>query len=173
MYFQSFPKTLYTLDDKVTYQRIQDIFRRVAIDYVAKTQESYFRYYEIKDGETPDIVAAKLYGNSNLHWIIMHANEIIDPNYEWCMSQYDLLEYVKEKYGEANVWSTHHFEYVVYEGTDSEMRLESPTEDENYSERVTNYEYENRLNEERRRIKVVKEPLVPELQSTFSRLIKL
>lgn len=173
MYFRPFPKTKYTLDNGLSYQQVQDIFRRVVIQYVTKTQDTYFRLYDIKDGETPDIVAAKLYNNSNLHWIILHANEIIDPRYEWCLSQADLLEYVKERYGSGNVHATHHYEWVLYENTDAEMRLESPDQDEFYSDIVTNYEYENRLNEERRRIKVVKPPLVPDLQTAFSRLIKV
>lgn len=181
MYFSAFPNVKYTLDDKVSYQNIQDIFRRVLLSYTIKTGASYFQVYDIKDKETPEIVADKFYRSAKLHWIILHANEIIDPRYDWCMSDYDLLEYVKAKYGDENVYSIHHYEKVLYEGTDAEIVITSPTTTITnldgvtitYPISVSNFEYEVALNEKKRSIKIVEPQLVPSLITTFNNIIKV
>ena len=55
------------------------------------------------DGETPEIVADKFYNDSELYWIILMANEMIDPRFDWPLSYVNLLNYVDNKYGTANV----------------------------------------------------------------------
>ena len=172
MYFQPFPKLSYTLDDKVSYQTIQDIFRRVVLSYNTRIKNSYFTYYEVGDGETPEVVSHKFYRNTNFHWIILHANEIIDPRWDWVLSQLDLLTYVQDKYGVGNEYAIHHWEYVVYEGTTSEQKLISPTQDAYYNTSISNWEYEDTLNEAKRKIKIIVPALVPNLQKEFINLIK-
>lgn len=173
MYFRTFPNLLYTLDDGASYQATKDIFRRTVLTYATKLRESYFLYYDVKDKETPEIVAHKFYRNTNLHWIILHANEILDPRYDWVLSQQNLIEYIKTKYGENSIYDIHHWEYVVNEGTEAEMRLVSPIETELYNTSISNWEYEDRINEAKRKIKVVVPELVPALQIEFQKLIKL
>ena len=98
MYFEKFPYMLYTLDNYASGQIVTDIFRRVAIAEETKKNYSAFDLYDIKDGETPEILADKVYGNSMLHWVILLANDILDPRFEWPLSNYDLIEYCKAKY---------------------------------------------------------------------------
>ena len=78
MYFQKFPQTLYSLDDRKSVQIVTNILQRVIIKETIKNNLSLFDEYDIIDGETPEIIAAKVYGNSNYHWIIMLANERFD-----------------------------------------------------------------------------------------------
>jgi hypothetical protein len=172
MYFKKFPILRYTLDDGASYQIIQDIFRRVTLSYASKTKQSYYQVYEINDGETPEIVSHRFYKSTQYHWIILHANEIIDPRYGWCLSQEDLKQYVIDKYTESLIYGTHHYEWVLYEGTEAEQRLISDVYGGNFLNIVSNWEYEDRLNEERRLIKVPLSELVAPLELELGRLIK-
>lgn len=110
MYFQKFPLTFYTLDGNKTVDVVRNIFLRAVFTNELKDNYSLYDEYDIVDGETPEIVAHKVYGNSNLHWIILLLNDIIDPRYDWIISQNNLLEYVKAKYGVDSVNAIHHYE---------------------------------------------------------------
>lgn len=98
MYFEKFPYMIYTLDNYVSGQIVTDIFRRVAIAQETKNNYTAFDQYDIKDGETPEILSDKLYGTPMLHWIILLSNDILDPRFEWPLSNVDLIEYCKSKY---------------------------------------------------------------------------
>jgi len=108
MYFQRFPKTLYSLDDRTSLQLVTSIFIRVAISDDIKNNLSVFDEYDIKDGETPEILADIFYGDSQLHWIILHVNEILDPRFDWPLSTSNFRKYVENKYPETD--SIHHYE---------------------------------------------------------------
>lgn len=110
MYFQKFPLTFYTLDDNKTVDIVRNVFLRAVFTEELKNNYSLYDEYDIIDGETPEIVAHKIYGNSNLHWIILLLNDILDPRYDWILSQDNLFEYVKSKYGEQNANAIHHYE---------------------------------------------------------------
>jgi hypothetical protein len=117
MFFDKFPLLAYTLDDSRTIQTVPDILRRAVLSDELKNNSSYFDQYDIKDGETPEIVADYWYGDSNLHWVILIANDIIDPRFDWPMSYNNLVEFVKGKYGEQDLYSVHHYvnpqDYIV------------------------------------------------------------
>ena len=98
MYFEKFPYMIYTLDNYASGQIVTDIFRRVAIAQETKNNYTAFDEYDIKDGETPEILADKMYGNPMLHWLILMCNDILDPRFEWPLSNYDLIQYCKDKY---------------------------------------------------------------------------
>ena len=62
----------------------------------------------MQDGETPEIVADLFYNNPQLHWIILHANEIVDPRFEWPLDEYNLYRITSTKYNSAE--AIHHYE---------------------------------------------------------------
>lgn len=104
----------------------------------------YFVNYSIKDGDTPENIAYRLWTDSSLSWILCLVNNIIDPFFDWPLRSDELLGYIKNKYGDSHIYSTHHYEkdgYVVnfVEGDD---RIHA----------VTNYVYEFNRNEEKRKI---------------------
>jgi len=98
MYFEKFPFMIYTLDDYASGQIVTDIFRRVAVAQETKNNYTAFDEYDIKDGETPEILADKVYGNPLLHWVILITNDILDPRFEWPLSNLDLINFCKDKY---------------------------------------------------------------------------
>ena len=107
MYFKSFPYTYYSLDDASTVQVVTNITNRVTLSEEVKTNLSLFDEYDIKDGETPELVASKFYSNPELHWLILHYNEIIDPRFDWPLDTNNLNRHVAGKYTDVN--ATHHY----------------------------------------------------------------
>jgi hypothetical protein len=108
MYFKSFPYTYYSLDNTTTVQVVTNITNRVALSDEVKNNLGLYDEYDIKDGETPELVADKFYKNSELHWLVLHYNEIIDPRFDWPLDTNNLNRYVGSKYADVN--AVHHFE---------------------------------------------------------------
>ena len=102
MYFQKFPYTFYTLDDRKSSQVIQNFLIRAKITDEVKNSLALYDEYDIKDGETPEILAFKFYGDSNLHWIILQMNEILDPRFDWPLDTQKLHGYLSSKYPDIN-----------------------------------------------------------------------
>ena len=92
-----FPQMIYTLDDYQTGQLVVDFLRRIQLSKELKNTSAFFDEYDVQDGETPESVASHIYGDTQFHWIVMLANEIIDPRYDWPQSQANLIEYCKSK----------------------------------------------------------------------------
>ena len=106
---------------------------------------TYFVNYVIKDGDTQENMAYRLWGDSSLSWIINFVNGVIDPFFDWPLRSDELMSYIKNKYGEEHILDTHHYElngYVVNYSDNPKL------------ETITNYEYEFRKNENKRNILV-------------------
>jgi hypothetical protein len=108
MYFKSFPYTNYSLDDRATAQLITNITTRIVLSDEVKNNLSIYDEYDIKDGETPEILADKFYNNPQLHWIILHTNEILDARFDWPQTSANLSKYIQGKYN--NTIAIHHYE---------------------------------------------------------------
>ncbi len=106
-YFNNFPLTLYSLsaNNNINLDTVTNITARFAFEETLKENSSAFYPYEIKDTDTPEIIAAKYYNNPERHWIVLMFNDIIDPQYDWPLSYPNFIKYVSEKYaanGAAN-----------------------------------------------------------------------
>lgn len=99
-YFQSFPTIPYNLTGPGTQPVfIRNVFFRLKImDAILKQTAVYYPYF-IQDGETPEMIAYKYYKDSNLYWVIMLANQIVDPWYDWPLDDMSWLNYMNAKYG--------------------------------------------------------------------------
>jgi len=113
--------------------------------------------YDIKDGDTPEILAEKIYGSPEYHWVIMLANNRYDYLADWPLTYSALQEYVDSKYG-ATADSIRHYEdangHVVMGGVS-----------------VSNREYEERINERKRRIKIISPSLISTILANYKDLI--
>jgi hypothetical protein len=107
MYFKTFPYTYYSLDDVATTQIVTNISLRVRLSDELKNNFSLFDKYDIKDGETPEILADKFYSNPQLHWIILHTNDILDPRFDWPLTTNNLVLFAQGKYNNVN--APHHY----------------------------------------------------------------
>lgn len=126
-YFKNFPQIYYSFSTGLTITSfvMTDILRRVKADANNILTSTAYDEYDIKDGETPEIIADQIYNNPDYHWVVLVANEIIDPRYDWPLTVLQLQRYLTEKYGAGNENAAHHYEnsngdtvyYKVYTGT--------------------------------------------------------
>jgi hypothetical protein len=131
MYFKSFPYTLYSLDNVTTVQVVTNITNRVTLSDGVKTNLSLYDEYDIKDGETPELVADKFYGNPELHWLVLHYNDILDPRFDWPLDTNNLNRYIAGKYNDVN--AVHHYEDANGNYTNGNVYLLSSNAFTNFS----------------------------------------
>lgn len=162
MYFRAFPKLLYSFDNK-EFHLLTDILRRVTINSKYKDTYVYYDEYLILDGDTPEMIADKHYGNPELHWVIFLVNEIVDPRYEWPLDQNTLVEFCKDKYGEDEIYSVHHYENTKGQWVNPTY---SPT-----PQAVTNFQFEDAENEKKRPIKLLKPAFISDFVAEFEGLV--
>jgi hypothetical protein len=99
-YFSNMPTLDYPLkiNGKTVLINARNILVRAKIiDRIKSTQAAYLNY-TIRDGERPETLAARVYGQPDLHWVVLLFNEILDPLFEWPLSSNDLESAVNTKY---------------------------------------------------------------------------
>jgi len=98
-YFNYFPKTVYTSNNKTTgLDTVTNIIARFAFERTLKENSAAFYKYNIQETDTPEIIASKYYDNPERHWIILMFNEIIDAQWDWPLEGRNFIEFVNEKY---------------------------------------------------------------------------
>ena len=171
MYFSEFPVILY--DSK----EVTNLLRRVAIRSKVKTNVMFFDTYDVKEGETPEIIADKLYNDPQLHWIVLMVNNIVDRYHEWPMSGNQFLDYVNEKYldseGDPNPSGVHHYEIEQSSG-DTTVKINIGTDNTDYSSAtpITNYEYEEEEQNKKRQIRLLDPKFVNDFVDEFKELMQ-
>lgn len=100
-FFRRFPKTTYDLEGRGVLTDVTDIFRYVRINdlkYIDSLQ--IYTYYDIQDGDRPDVVSAKLYSNRpEFYWTFFLLNDHLrEPQIGWPMSYLELQKFISEKY---------------------------------------------------------------------------
>ena len=165
MYFKDFPVILY--DSK----EVTNLLRRVAIRSKVKTNVMFFDTYEVKEGETPEMIADKLYDDPQLHWVVMIVNNITDRYHEWPMSGNQFLDYVNEKY--SNPEGTHHYEIEQSSGdTTVKINIGTDNTDHPTATLITNYEYEEEEQNRRRKIRLLDPKFIQDFTAEFSDLMQ-
>jgi hypothetical protein len=178
-YFQELPNISYPsllparnkIEDRIV---VKNIFKRSKLRTDVDQAITGFDYYCIEDEQRPDTLALELYDNSELDWVILTVNNITNIRNEWPLNNNDLHAYMLEKYGsEQGILGIHHYE--TKQIIDEYSRLIMPAGLEvdkdftfkykNYTNTIvtvnpvvtiTNYDYETRLNEDKRKIRVLK-----------------
>ena len=197
--FENFPRISYTLDDGDTEQVVVDIFKRVILSKEFQENISFFELYDVQHGETPEEVAFKFYGSENLHWLVLMTNNVIDPRFEWPISEENLLKIVSSKYGgNNNVFTKNRgknikgfqvetFFVLTEDSTHKNPKrliIESPDEDginvpvsyqdsETIFNYDTNYDVEQIKNESYRSIKILKPEIVQDVITNYQKFINL
>lgn len=117
-FLDKFPLVRYTVDKKLLneYDTVRNVLFRVGIikEVMEKNIDAYY-YHTIRDSDTPEILADQVYGDSEAHWIILYANNIYDPYYDWPMNQRTFEKFIVRKYGSIEWAKTnyHHYEKVI------------------------------------------------------------
>jgi hypothetical protein len=81
------------------YTLAKNIFRRARLREDVANAVTAFQYYQIKDNERPDQIAERIYGDSELDWVVLITNNITNYPSKWTLSNDSLYEYLIDKYG--------------------------------------------------------------------------
>ena len=167
-YFDKFPKIYYDANGDGKYKVMTDILSRVKLTANIKENLLEFDYYNVKDGETPEMIAHKYYGDINLHWTILVANNIVDYYEDWPMSVQRFEEFVKEKYD--NPGGIHHYEITQTSG-DTNVTIDVGMNTTEYpsATAISNYQYEDKLQEKKRQIRLIGSQYVDDFVKEFER----
>ena len=154
-YFSQFSTILYDPAGDGSAKLCTDILSRVRVRANMKKEIIMLDPYNVKENETPEIVADKHHGSPYYHWIVMLLNDISDVNHDWVKSTRQLQKYLLTKYTEAQLSETHHYEISQTSGdTTTTIEVENSTYPS--ASIVTNYEYEVALNESKRSIDLLR-----------------
>lgn len=170
MFFKEFSVVPYQFNvaGKSTLRMVKDITQSIKLSRELTEKLSYYSEYDIVEGETPERIAEKIYGNANYHWLIMLVNDKFDYSEDWPLTNDALFEFVEKKYGVTMVNQQHmvfgkpHYETELGAIVDQDYPGALP---------ITNYEYEFRLNEKKRKIKIVNPRVVNQVASELKSLI--
>ena len=165
-YFDMFPKVFYDNKGNGNYSVMTNLLRRVKLIDHAKSNIIDFDYYDVKDGETPEMIAHKYYGDVNLHWTILTVNNVVDYYEDWPMSVQRFEEFVKEKY--ENPQAIHHYEITQTSG-DTTVTIDVGMNTTEYpsATAISNYQYEDSLQEKKRQIRFIQPRYVNEFVKEF------
>ena len=195
-YFDTLPKII-QYDNKGIGRVFTNLMARASvIPELLKNPAIYYKY-DIQEGDTPEIIAHKYYGDSYRYWIVLLANEILDPQWEWPISGQVFQNYITTKYTDFNAYSTiHHYEktltqfdfgtnttttntveidedtYISLEETTKTFSL--PTGDVSITvskSAVNYYDYEEKLNESKRNINILNSNYVNQLETELQKLM--
>ena len=172
MYFdKNFPTIPYDSVGQGTFKDVKNILRRVALRTKVKTNSLLYDTYDVKEGETPEIIADKLYGDPQLHWVIMIVNNIVDRYHGWPMFGNQFLDYVNEKY--SNPSATHHYEIAQSSG-DTSVKINIGTDNTDYptATAITNFEFEQTDQDNKRKIRLLDPRFTDDFVADFKELMK-
>lgn len=180
-YFRRVPNLQYiSLDlnnnSSLNYSEVKNLFRRAKLREDIFHNLTYFTKYQVIGDERPDNVAKKIYNDSELDWVVLISNNILDVYDEWPMTQNSFYEYIDQKYGSFdNASKTKHyetieirdsydnivlekglivnqnFEFTYYDKVLSELKTVT-----DITKAVTFFEYEENIQNEKRNIYLIK-----------------
>jgi len=176
-------------DSSLDYIKVKNLFRRVKVRDDLKKYFTIFDRITVKDGARPDQIADIVYGNPELDWVVLITAGIINVNNEWPLSSYELYNYSLEKYG-ALLNATKHYETIEVRDqknrlilpkgkiVDSDFSIPDPsnplTDLTGNAIRIgiSYYEYETRLNEEKRQIDLLKPRYLDQFLKDMRKIMK-
>ena len=153
-YFSNFPLIPYDSVGNGNFKLVTNLLKRVALRSKVKANVSVFDTYDVKEGETPEMLADKFYDDSELHWVILLMNDITDRYHQWPLNYNQFIAHINDKY--SNVDATHHYEIEQTSG-DTTIKIDIGTDNSDHAgaTAVTNYEYEAALEDDKRKIRLL------------------
>ena len=176
-YFDRFPLMAYDVAANGNYKLLPDILRRVKLRAGIRSGTFLFDNYDVKDGEKPEDVAFKWFGDAEYHWVILMTNNITDRYYQWPLTQPQFQEHLEDKYGAGNEDSVHHYEKTQDSGktsssgpNDFSHKVECNSDDGD-PDIITNRIYEQRKQDEYRSIRLLDPQFLDTFVEEFDNLI--
>lgn len=158
------------------FKTVKNLFKRGKIREDIFGNLQFFTKYKVIGNERPDNVAYKIYGDETLDWIVLLSNNILNIQTEWPMSQDGFDSYLLEKYGSyEKINATHHYETIEVKNSNGiviipaglhvasnfstsyfDTKLSRKVTVRNITREVTNYQYEQKIEDDKRNIFVLK-----------------
>jgi len=177
-YFRPFPKINYDIKKNGIPLLLTDVTKRYKIRDILQQKTAIYYNYTIRDGDRPDLIAFKYYGDETLDWLIMLVNNIIDPYYDWPLNYQNFINYMKSLYGSVSTAKATVYEYrqilseqtTLIDGTVVPKRtivvdLNTYTNlATNVREEIDAYEFYEEENNNKREIKLLDKRFVPDIK---------
>jgi len=176
MYFRSFEKGYYDLKGNGNEKLVTDLMTRVKVREKIVDEASLYDKYEVPSGERPEDTAFKHFGSSQYHWVVLLTNNITDAYYDWPMSEQTFETFIRDKY--SNPDGIHHYEVTTSsgkttgDGPDDYSHKIEVNSDASGAQSVSNREYEQRLQDKKRSIKLLNEAYLNTFVEEFNRLVR-
>ena len=171
MYFANFPRIPYDNYGTGDFRLTPNILKRIAVRANIKTTTSLFDTYDVKEGETPEMIADKLYGNPEFHWVVLMMNDVVDRYHQWPMSRRQFLAHLNDKY--TNVDGVHHYEISQSSGdTNIKINIGTSNTDHPTATAITNREYEQERQDSLRKIRLLDPDFIDDFVTEFETLLE-
>ena len=171
MYFSEFPTIPYDAEGNGKFKDVKNLLRRVGVRAKIKTNTMLYDTYDVKNGETPESIAFKLYDDAELHWVIMLINDITDRFHDWPLTEAQFLQFINDKYDNVN--AVHHYEISQQSG-DTKKKINIGTDNIDYpaATAITNYEHEQEVQDNKRKIRLLDPSYIGKFVEEYKYLIK-
>lgn len=179
-----------TIGDYIT---VKNLFKRGKLREDIFQNLAFFTKYKIEGSDRPDNVAYKVYNDATLDWLVLICNNIMNVQTEWPLLQRDFDSFLLQKYGDYNTLfnGIHHYETKEVKNSQGATIIPAGLEVQNnfsvnyfdfYTDQsvssgniampVTNYEYEEKIEDNKRNIWLVKERYVPVIIDDMEEIMK-
>jgi len=146
-YFKKFPIIKGYQLNNISYTVI-DVSKRSFNPSTVFNNPDYYIEYELQEGDTPVIIADKVYDDAELAWTVMHYNNIIDYYNEWPLEQESLRKYIIKTYDDP--YAIHHYESIQSGNIVQADHVAYDRKD------IINFEYETNVNDLKRYIRLIR-----------------
>ena len=167
---------IYDIKNNGNYKLLPDILKRVKQRNAIKSGQFIFDNYDVIDGEKPEDIAYKWFGDAQLHWVILMTNNVTNRYYDWPMNQVQFQTFLEDKYDNPD--GIHHYELTQDSGrtsgqgpNDYSYKVEVNSDTTNASS-ISNREYEEREQDKKRSIRLLNQKFLPAFLEEFDNLIK-
>ena len=167
---------VYDVNNNGNFKLLPDILRRVKQRNAIKSGQFIFDTYDVKNGEKPEDIAYKWFGDAQLHWVILMTNDVTDRYYQWPMNDAQFEEFIADKY--SNPDGIHHYEVTkdsgrtTGQGPNDYSHLVEVNSDTDNATSISNREYEERIQDKNRSIRLLNQRFLSDFIEEFDKLIK-
>ena len=176
MYFNQFEKGFYDLNGDGQQKLVTDLMTRVKVREKVINEMSLYDKYDVPSGERPEDTAFKHFGSAKYHWVILLTNNITDAYYDWPMSDQTFETFIRDKY--SNPDGIHHYEVTTSsgkttgDGPDDYSHKIEVNSDASGAQSVSNREFEQRLQDRKRLIKLLNPAYLNTFIQEFNNLVR-
>ena len=176
MYFSQFEQGYYDLKGDGNEKLVTDLMTRVKVREKIIDEASLYDNYDVPSGERPEDTAFKHFGSAQYHWVILLTNDITDRYYGWPLTDQDFETYITQKYDNPD--AIHHYEITqssgpqTGKGPDDYSHKIEVNSTEPGAQSVSNREYEQRLQDEKRQIKLLDPNYLITFLDEFEKLVR-